>query len=73
MHPAATPLKHMRLHGVPITVERVMTEQELKRAILYGFHSSDTKETTFVRTKLAKQARAGHIDFFPLRVVRQLP
>ena len=73
MHPAVTLLEHMRVHGVPITVERDMTEQELKIAIIYSAHSSATKETTFVRTKLAKQARAGHIALSPLRSVCHLP
>ena len=50
-----------------------MTKQELTRAILYGAHSSATKETTFVRTELAEQARAGHISLFPLQAVRHLP
>ena len=49
-----------------------MTKQELTRAILYGVHSSATKETTFVRTELSEQAQAGHIAIFPLRAVRHL-
>ena len=63
----------MQVHGVPITAERGMTEQELKKAILYGAHFSSTKETTFVRTKLAEQARAGHIFLSPLQAVHHLP
>ena len=63
----------MQVHSVFITAERGMTEQELKIAILYGAHSSATKETTFVRTELSKQARAGHIALFPLQAVRHLP
>ena len=62
----------MRVHGVPITAERGMTTQELTRATLYGAHSSATKETTFVRTDISKQARAGHTALFPLRVVCHL-
>ena len=50
-----------------------MTEQELTREILYGAHFSATNETTFVRTKLAKQAQAGHMVIFPLQAVRHLP
>ena len=49
-----------------------MTKQELTREIRYGDHSSATEESTFVRTELAEQARAGHIDHFPLRAVRHL-
>ena len=72
-HSAATLLEHMQVHGVPITVERGMTEQELKRATPYGAHSSATKETNLFRTDLAKQAREGHIALFLLRAVRHLP
>ena len=50
-----------------------MTEQELKREIIYGTHSSATKKTTFVKTELAKQAREGHIASLPLQAVRHLP
>ena len=50
-----------------------MTNQELTRAIKYDTHSSATKETTFVRTELGEQARAGHIDLFLIRVVRHIP
>ena len=44
LHPAVPLLEHMRLHGVPITLERGMTIQELAIAILDGAHSSATKE-----------------------------
>ena len=50
-----------------------MTEQDLKIAIFYRAYTSVTKETTFVRTKLAKQARAGYITFPPLQAVCHLP
>ena len=73
MHPAVTLLKHMRLHSVPIKDQEIMTEQELKRAILYGARSSVTKETTFVRTNLSKKAQAGHITLFHLQEVHHLP
>ena len=63
----------MRVHGVPIKIERSMTNQELTRAIKYGAHSSATKETTFVRTELGDQAQAGHIALFSLRAFRHLP
>ena len=39
----------MRVHGVPIKIERGMTDDKLTRAIRYGAHSSAMKETTFVR------------------------
>ena len=55
-HPAATLIKHMRVHGVPIKSEWGMKKQELTRAFRYVTHSSATKETTFVRTKRAEQA-----------------
>ena len=63
----------MRVHGVQIKIERGMKDAELTRAIRYGTHSSDTKETTFVRKELQEQAQAGHIALFPLRAVRHLP
>ena len=50
-----------------------MTTQELTRAILYGAHSSATKETTFVITQLDEQARANQISLFPLQAVHHLP
>ena len=50
-----------------------MPAQELTRAIKYVTHFSATKETTFVRTEIKEQARAGHITLFPPRVVRHLP
>ena len=62
----------MRVHGVPIKIERGMTDDEITRAIIYGAHSSVTKETTFVRKELQEQAQAGHIALFPLRAVRHL-
>ena len=55
-YPAATLLKHMRLHGFPIKIERGMTNQDLTRAIKYGAQSSATKETSFVRTELEEQS-----------------
>ena len=64
-HPATKLLAHMREHGVPISAKQGMTEQELVRSMRYGAHTSATKETAFVRTDLAKQARAGHIDLSP--------
>ena len=63
-HPAATLLKQMRVHGVPIKTVRVMTTQELTRAIKYGAHSSAKKETTFVRTKLEEKAQEGPATAF---------
>ena len=51
-HPTEALLEHMRVHGVPIKIELGMTDEELTRAIRYGAHSSATKETTFVHTKL---------------------
>ena len=63
----------MRVHGVPIKAEQGTTDHELTRAIKYGAYSSATKETTFVRTKLEEQARAGRIALFTLRAVRNLP
>ena len=72
MHPVATLLEHMQVHGFHITAEMGITEQELKRTIIYGAHSSTTKETTFVRTELNEQARACHINLLPLRAVRHL-
>ena len=71
-HPAATLLKHMKVHGIAIKLQRGMTTQEIIRSILYGAHSSATKETIFVRTELTEQARAGHTALFPLRAVRHL-
>ena len=65
-HPAAALIEHMRVHGVPIKIEKGMIEEELTGAIRYGAHSSTTKETTFVRTELQEQAQAGHITLFPL-------
>ena len=50
-----------------------MTAQDITRSIRYGAHYSVTKETTFVRTELVEQARAGHISLFPLRAVLHLP
>ena len=55
-HTAATLFNHMRVHAVPIKVERGMTAQKLTKEIKYGAHSSATKETTFVRTDLEEQA-----------------
>ena len=72
-HPDVTILKHMQVHGLPITAKRGMAEQEFKIAIQYGSRSSATMETTFVRTKLAEQARAGHITPFPQQAVSHLP
>ena len=63
----------MRVHGVPIKIERGMADEDLTRAIRYGAHSFATKKTTFVRTELQEQAQAGHIALFPLRAVRHLP
>ena len=60
-HPATALLEHMQVHGVPIKIERGMTDVKLTRAIRYGAHSSATKETTFVRKELQEQAQAGHI------------
>ena len=54
-HPASALLEHMRVHGVPISTKRGMTDAELTRAIRYGAHSSATKETTFVRKELQGQ------------------
>ena len=50
-----------------------MTDEDLTRAIRYGAHSSATKKTTFVGTKLKEQAQAGHIALFSLQAVRHLP
>ena len=50
-----------------------MKQQELTKEILYGAHSSATKEKTFVITDLAEQARASHIALLLLRAVRHLP
>ena len=63
----------MRVHAVPIKIERGMTDDELTRAIRYGAHSSSTKEITFVRMELQEQSQAGHITLFPLRAVCHLP
>ena len=63
----------MLVRGVPIKIERVMTNAKLTRSIRYGVHSSSTKETTFVQKELQEQAQAGHIELFPLRAVRRLP
>ena len=63
----------MRVHGVPIKIERGMTDAELTRAIIYSAHSSATKGTTFVRKELQEQALAGHIVIFPLRPACYLP
>ena len=65
-HPATALLDHMQVHGVPIKIERDITDDELTRAIRYGAQSSATKETTFVRTELQEQSQAGHILLFPL-------
>ena len=59
------------MHGVPIKIERGMTDTELTRAIRYVAHSSATKETTFVRKELQEQSQAGHIAI-PLRAVCHL-
>ena len=69
-HPAAALLEHMRVHGVPIKIEK---NTEITRAIIYGAHYYATKETTFVRTELQEQAQAVHITLPPLRAVRHLP
>ena len=72
-HPAAAHLDHMRVHGVPIKIERGMTDDYLTRSIRYGAQSSATKEITFVRTELQEQAQAGHIELLPLQAVRHIP
>ena len=71
-HPAAALLKHMRVHGVPIKIERGMKDKELTRAIRYVANSSATKETTFVQTELQEQAQEVHIPLFPLQAVHHL-
>ena len=63
----------MRVHGVPIKTERVMTDTELTRAIRYDAHSSSTKKTIFVRKYLQEKSKVGHIALFPLRAVLHLP
>ena len=50
-----------------------MTDTELTRAIRYDAHSSDTKETTFVRKEIQEQAQAGNIALFSLIAVCHLP
>ena len=55
-HTVAALLNHMRVHEVPIKTEQGITDNEITRAIIYGAHSSATKETTFVRTELQEQA-----------------
>ena len=50
-----------------------MTERELTRAIRYGAHTSDTKETSFIRTEIAEQSQAGYITLYPLWTIRHLP
>ena len=72
-HPVTALLEHMRVYGVPIKIERGMTDAKLTRSIRYGAHSSATKKTTFVRKELQEQAQAGRIALFPLRAVRHLP
>ena len=72
-HPATALLDHMQVHGVPIKIERGMTDDELTRAIRYGTQSSATKETAFLRKELQEQAQAVHISLFPLRAVPHLP
>ena len=43
--------------GVPIKIERCMTEKDLTRAIRYGAHSSATKKTTYIPPELGKSEK----------------
>ena len=69
---AAPLLNHMRDHGVPIYIPRVMNIVELKKSLNYGAHSSVVNEKAFVRKYLYEQLRAGHVSIFPLRDVKHL-
>ena len=71
-HRATPILKHMRTHGVPITIPHIKNREDPEHAISYGDHKSATKECGFVQEYLAEQLQAGHVVIFPLAEIQHL-
>mmetsp|Transcript_35617 Transcript_35617/g.65927 ORF Transcript_35617/g.65927 Transcript_35617/m.65927 type:complete len:136 (+) Transcript_35617:1696-2103(+) len=71
-HNAALLLRHLQLHGAPISTTSRMTLSDVQNAVSYGCHSSTANNPSFVRTKLAEQICFGHVIVLPLRLVRDL-
>ena len=72
-HRAAAMLNRARQHGLPISLPRGMSEEELRTALHYGSNSSAKKEVDFFHQEMADQVQAGHIIISPLETVRDLP
>ena len=72
-HQAAALLNHARQHGLPISLPRGMSEEDLYADLHYGAHSSAKKEVDFVHQELADQVQAGHIVVLPMDTVQDLP
>ena len=72
-HRAVTLINHARQHGLPISLPRGMSEEELCADLHYGAHSSAKKEVDFVHQELVDQVQAVHIVVLPLYTVQDLP
>ena len=66
-------LNHARQHGLPISLQRGTSEEELRAALHYGAHSSAVKDVDFVHQELTEQVQSGHIVVFLLATVCNLP
>ena len=72
-HRAAALLDHTRQHGLPISLQRDISEEELRTALHYGAHSSAKREVDLVHQDLADQVQAGHIVVFLVDAVLYPP
>ena len=66
---AAELLNHASQHGLPISLTRGMSEEELHATLHCGAHSSAKREVGFDHQELSDQVQAGHIVVSPLDAV----
>ena len=65
-------LLHAADHGLLISLSQGMDEQEIAAALQYGTNDSSLKYVSFIHAELAEQVQAGHVDFLPLGLVRDI-
>ena len=72
VHPAASLIRHILEHGVPISLPLGMDKEEKQLAIFYGAYVSANNEVEFINTDMDEQVQAGHVTVFPLEAVNYL-